>query len=158
MDIAQVTVALRNLLAEIEGNAPAASVSQHAPPGFVCITPSGPLGAGKSRLWPQPYANLANPRNGEMVLGYSTRCAKLTDPTTGKPYWQAGRWPSLPGFNPYLTDSGMAEMLDRQTYPDEWMSQEDLDRRAATAEANAGAPWVSTPEVPADVGVPIEGQ
>ena len=86
MDIAQVRSMLASILAEIDGGVPGAQTTQ-APPGFVYVVPTGPEGAGKARLWPQPH-----PEQGEMLLGYATRCMNTIDQTTTLPYYPRGQY------------------------------------------------------------------
>ena len=150
LDITQVATAIRALLAEIETGEPPVPVR----PGYVCIRPTGPQGAGKSRWWPEGWANLSDPRNGEMLLAYAQRMSRTID-ADGHSFWSQGRWPVLPGFDPYQSKEGMSESLDRMVYPSDWATQAELDQQAANAAANAGAPWISNPP---DGSVPIEGQ
>ena len=105
------------------------------PAGFVYVRPTGPQGAGKARLWPKPYRHEGQrPQDGEMLWAYADRCSKTTNPQTGVPCWPHGNWPDVPGFNPYLSVNGLAEMLDRDLYPFDWMPQEEIDRQEAMAE------------------------
>jgi hypothetical protein len=156
MDSNAVITILQSLINEIRAGSGEASAV--VPPGMVAIRPVGAHGQGKVRFWPQPYANLVNPATGEMILAYADRCSTTVNPATNTPYWVHGRWPQVAGFNPYTTPSGMAEMLDRQLYPDDWATQEELDRQAAVAAANAGTPWCSTPEDVGGIPISIEGQ
>jgi hypothetical protein len=148
MDISQIAAMLRSILTEIDGGAPSPSPNQ-APPGFVYVSPTGPQGAGKSRLWPLPHQE-----QGETLLGYAGRCMSVMD-GNGKFYYQPGRYgPILQGAVSNVAN--MAEALDRITYANDWATQAELDQQARLAERDAGAPWISNP--PADSSVPIEGQ
>jgi hypothetical protein len=123
MDVPQVRSMIAAVIAAIDGAA-AAPVSG-PPPGFVYVNPTGPQGSGKTRLWPQPH-----PEQGELLLGYATRCMNVIDATTGLPYYQPGR------YGPILQGAGagapnMADALDRITYPTDWMTQPELDAQAA---------------------------
>ena len=132
MDTSSIIAKLQAIIADLGG-----SGTLETPPGFVAIRPTGAQGVGRVRFWPAGNANLADPRNGEMVLAYADRCSRIVDPATGHPFWQHGRWPELPGFNPYETASGMSEMLDRLQYSRDWMTQEQLDTAVALAARDA---------------------
>ena len=124
MDNSQIAAMLRSMADAISG--PAISPTD-APPGFVFVSPTGVHGFGKARLWPEPH-----PEKGETLLGYAGRCMNVLD-ANGKPYYQSGR------YGPILTAAGrfdgmsMAEALDRITYPDDWFTQEELDKIAELA-------------------------
>jgi len=133
MDASILIAKLQAIIAELSGSPPPLT----APPGYVAVRPTGPRGAGKVRFWPEGWPNLGSPRDGEMILAYADRCSRIVDPATGHPFWQHGRWPSLPGFDPYQAPSGMSEMLDRLTYHDDWATQEELDMAARLAERDA---------------------
>jgi hypothetical protein len=125
MDNAQIAAMLRSMADEISGGVPAAN---EAPPGFVFVTPTGAQAGGKTRLWPEPH-----PEKGETLLGYAGRCMNVID-STGKPYYQSGRYgPILQGAGRF-DGMSMAEALDRITYPHDWFTQAELDKIAALAE------------------------
>jgi len=121
-----VPAMLRALATEIE-NATGVTI----PPvstvdaGEVAVSPTGVQGRGKERGWPRP-----RPEDGEMILGYSTRCQRTTDPTTNKPYVPAGRYPwGRPIINNF------AETMDRFIYPMDWFTQVELDAQKAVRDA-----------------------
>ena len=148
-DLQSFVTALQALLAEANaalGNpgSTGGGVSLPELPGFVVVSPTGPKGAGKHRYWPQPH-----PEQGEMLLGYATRCMNTNDPMTGKPCYQNGRYgPILQGACD-IDKYTFAQCLDKVTYSDDWFTQEELDRYAALAARDAaanggkGAPWIS---------------
>lgn len=131
MDIA---AELRALADKIEGTV---TVSPGEPPeGFVAVRPTGPQGAGKVRFWPKPFrVEGQRPQDGEMSMAYAIRCQNTLSPQTGQPCLNGGRnIPNVPGFNPYHTVDGLAEMLDRYVYSQDWADQAELDRQAELAE------------------------
>ena len=129
MDVPQIATAIRALLAEIDTGEPPVPVR----PGYVCIRPTGPQGQGKSRWWPEGWANLSDPKNGEMTMAYAQRMSRTLD-DDGHPFWPQGKWLDVPGFDPYQTKAGMSEMCDRALYKHDWMTQAELDADAAVAE------------------------
>jgi len=147
-DLRSFVVALQALLAEANtalGNPGTGNGGgQLQPmPGFVIVSPTGAQGVGKQRYWPQPH-----PEQGEMLLGYATRCMNTINASTGKPYYPMGNYGMI------LTggadsEKTFAENLDKFTFPNDWFTQEELDRNAALAARDAasndgkGAPWIS---------------
>jgi len=138
MDIAQVRSMLASILAEIDGGVPGAQTTQ-APPGFVYVVPTGPEGAGKARLWPQPH-----PEQGEMLLGYATRCMNTIDQTTTLPYYPRGQYGMILQGAAH-GNPNFAEALDRIHYQRDWMTQAELDNAAALAARDAADGNVFSP-------------
>lgn len=157
MDVNKIAELARAIIAETAAGT-TVTVPDVAPDGFVYVNPTGPRGVGKSRLWPKPFPNLANPAQGEMVLGYADRCSDVINPATKAPYWQHGRWPQLAGFNPYMSPNGMSEMLDRITFPLDWQTQSEIDYQAGLPQGEVPSvdPWISHPQTGQEVS--IEGQ
>lgn len=106
---------------------------------------------GAVRVWPAPHMEL-----GENAWGYATRCSRIINPVTGKPFFDGNVLGIYLLGTPGGAD-GQAEVLhgqyhytaDRFTYPMDWQSAEDKARNEAAAkrdrEANNGhgASWVS---------------
>jgi len=127
MDTQAIIAMLESIIAELGGGAVA---PEAPPPGFIAVSPTGPHGVGKTRYWPMPH-----PEQGELLLGYATRCMKVLD-GTGKPYYQVGRYgPILQGAP---VGANMAEQLDKITYSADWMTQAELEMAAKLADRDAG--------------------
>ena len=132
-----VPAMLRALATEIENETgvtipPTSTVDD----GETAVSPTGVLGRGKTRGWPIPQPNTAPPGaplNGELILGYATRCQKTIDPTTNKPYVPAGNYP---WFRPVINN--FAETMDRFVYPMDWFTQAELDKQKAVSDAQGG--------------------
>lgn len=125
MDLAQIASMLRAILAEIDKDA-----TTTPPPGFIAVNPTGPQGLGKVRFWPTPH-----PEQGELLLGYATRCMKTLD-AEGKPYYPVGTYGMILQGAP--VGANMAEQLDKIKYSMDWMTQVELDTVAALAKRDAG--------------------
>lgn len=112
-------------------------VEEHVPDGDVAVHPTGVHGKGKVRYWPKFKPEHLN------AFGYVNLMMRTINPETGKPFYTPGRFgPVLQGaFEPYLDNIPAA--ADRSMYPDDWYTQEELDRMAALAERDKGAAWVS---------------
>jgi hypothetical protein len=126
MNFVEVAALLRSLATELENNSGTPiPEAPHLPSNEIAVSPTGPLGAGKTRGWPTPQ-----PENGEMILGYATRCQRTTDPATGKAFCPSGSYP----WGRPITNS-FAETMDRFLYPMDWFTQAELDQQAAIAKA-----------------------
>lgn len=137
MDTKTFMAGLRALLDAYDGSGGTIDNSgREVPENFVAIRPTGPRGAGKVRIWPKPYRVEGQaPQDGEIWWAYLQRCQGMRNPWTGELCFQPGRnAPEVPGFNPYSSVNGLAEMADRATYAMDWMSEEDAAKEdAATA-------------------------
>jgi len=121
-----LVLALKALVAEYGDEEPTETRPDAPPPGFVYVRPTGPQGAGKSRLWPDIG-------EGEGPWSYAERMADTKNETTGFAYYPRGRF-ALIGSVQAQHGGTIPETLDRMTHPYDWMSQAELDNAAKLAE------------------------
>lgn len=110
------------------------------PPGMVAVRPTGAHGLGKVRFWP------ALATDGVITEGpwsYAERLAKMKDPATGKPFWITGRDQivSMTCSARSASTLSIPEAIDFLTYPDDWLTLEELEQAAAARIRDAGASW-----------------
>ena len=127
MDAAQALALLQPVIDALTGIANTGA----PPPGYVFVKPTGPLGAGKVRLWPA----VENPQNGvtEGPWGYAYRLAGMNPPL-----FDRGRAMMVSAT---VTKRGLTipEACDFLTHPQEWKTQAELDEEDALAARDAAA-------------------
>lgn len=155
---------LRAIANQLDGTAPPPPVDTIAatPAGMVRVTPTG-VNAAVSRLYPK-LGSLPTPLPLTVgIWSYTTYLAfnnmRRADGTVycSQPtVWAVNREP-LPaaGEDP---SARYATAIDKVEYPEDWMTQEEINAAAARAAAQGPAVWISTPQPSAPTGetdVPI---
>jgi hypothetical protein len=110
------------------------------PPGTLKVAPTGVLGQGKVRFWPEPIEvnRIDGTRGMELCWSYALRMSYVKRPD-GEPYvpriYQQGigEWmiKAAPGPEQWQM---YAATVDRWIYPEEWMDQAQIDARLASDE------------------------
>jgi hypothetical protein len=108
------------------------------PPGTTKVVPTGVLGAGKVRYWPEGLASVPPSGVPELFWSYCLRMTYVKRPD-GEAYipaiyrQQLGYWFVSGGPAPaQMAQYGAA--ADRWVYPEEWMTQEEIDAKLASDE------------------------
>lgn len=128
---------LRAIADQLDGAA-ASAPPPATPPNMVAVRPTGPLGQGKTRLYPNPDAvmNYAG-QPVETIGGYASQIQENWGSTHFDFRTQAGLLYIIPTGTWQAVAPGRAgfpEVLDRMAYPRDWMTQSEIDRAAAEAE------------------------
>ncbi len=114
---------------------PGAELPIDHPPGTVPVKPTGVLGAGKVRYWPQPIEvpRIDGTRGMELCYSYALRLSYVARPD-GEMYVPAifrqgiGEWMIKVAPGPEQSHL-YAATVDRWIYPEDWMTQAEIDAR-----------------------------
>lgn len=87
--------------------------------GNVTIYPTGVLGYGKQRYYPQPIG-------GESPWGYAIRISFMVNPATGDTYFPRQILGAFVYAEPAPT---LPEVVDRFLFPEDYWTQAEVDRR-----------------------------
>jgi hypothetical protein len=112
---------------------PATELPIAFPPGTVPVKPTGVIGSGKVRFWPEAKASVPPSGNVELFWSYCLRMSETKAPS-GENYvpaiyrQQIGAWFLGGGPSPAQLAQYPAA-CDRWVYPEDWYTQAEIDLR-----------------------------
>jgi hypothetical protein len=128
--------------------------------GEVEVRPTGVNANGAVRYWPatKVFTNAKGGQSGDInYFSYLNRMMETINPVDGNPFCTPGQWANALNPVKYADDPSFQVRADRHMHPADWYTKEEIDRDAKIAAQNAGAPWISGPQV-VPTEVPIAGQ
>jgi hypothetical protein len=113
-------------------------------PGFVRVRPTGSRAAGVFRDYPD-YRTMTAAYGGppRTLWDYATACSRITNPSTGKPFFPVGQ--SGYGLPQRPEGEDFAIGLDMKLHAEDYFDEAEWQRQDAMKARDANATFISSP-------------